>query len=364
MISKLFKSGFLLALLLLASCSLRTARDQSKPAEPSPVAHAPAQENGPGSTPIEIPADPPPHTAEESLDNGARIVLKPKDPKKGGKSIEITDNIRSTEKEPALKSSDDLAAEAAQAQAAALKRIETISEKASAPKSLEQAPAESENGAEATTATVQPSRPAPPKITGVEPVTALKWLKNGNRRFSKGWLRKDGQAMKDVTRVAKSTETPHTIVISCSDSRVPPEIVFDQKLGEIFVIRTAGNVLDTVGIASIEHAVQNLGARLVLVMGHSSCDAVKTAVATPVSADAGSKSLNRMVAELHPFLRGTIGPDAKPSKGYEKEGWSVAKGVAADLVNRSEIIRQAVESGNLMIKSSLYHLDSGTVDFE
>ena len=95
---------------------------------------------------------------------------------------------------------------------------------------------------------------------GVEASKALGWLKNGNTRYRKGFLRKDGQSQKDIQRLA-SGQAPHSIVLSCSDSRVPPEIVFDQKLGEIFVVRNAGEIPDPASIASIEYAIEHLGSR-------------------------------------------------------------------------------------------------------
>ena len=114
----------------------------------------------------------------------------------------------------------------------------------------------------------------------VAPDTALKWLMNGNNRFVKTQLRmKEGQKPADIKRLS-SGQQPHAIVLSCSDSRVPPELVFDQKLGEIFVVRTAGEALGDNAVGSIEYAVEHLGSRLIVVMGHTSCGAVKAAHAT------------------------------------------------------------------------------------
>ncbi|OYZ22944.1 MAG: hypothetical protein B7Y39_07275, partial [Bdellovibrio sp. 28-41-41] len=106
------------------------------------------------------------------------------------------------------------------------------------------------------------------KVGAISPDKALGWLKNGNTRYSKGTFRKDGASSKDITRLSTG-QNPHTIVLSCSDSRVPPEVVFDQKLGEIFVVRTAGEMVDDSVLASIEYGVEHLGANLILVMGHS-----------------------------------------------------------------------------------------------
>lgn len=196
---------------------------------------------------------------------------------------------------------------------------------------------------------------------GIPADKALTWLKNGNKRYLNGFLRKDGQSAKDREKLA-SGQQPHTIVLSCSDSRVPPELVFDQKLGEIFVVRTAGEALDSSAIASIEYAVEHLGSQLILVMGHTSCGAVKAALGTMNGGDAGSPSLNKLVADLHPRLKEFA--SKAPSEGVKAESWANAKGVAKDLQERSKIVGDKVNAGALKVKVALYHLGSGVVDFQ
>jgi carbonic anhydrase len=196
---------------------------------------------------------------------------------------------------------------------------------------------------------------------GIAPEQAIKFLQNGNARFQSGKLRKDGQGKADIARLSKG-QKPHSIVLSCSDSRVPPEVVFDQKLGEIFVVRTAGESIDASAIASIEYAVEHLGSRLILVMGHSHCGAVKAALSTFGGKDAGSPHLNKLVADIQPriqeFSRAPASDDVK------QPSWANAKGVARDLLLRSEIIRKKVDSGDVAVKSALYDLRSGGVEVE
>lgn len=198
------------------------------------------------------------------------------------------------------------------------------------------------------------------KVGAVPPEKALGWLKNGNTRYLKGFWRKDGASQKDVTRLS-SGQTPHTIVLSCSDSRVPPEVVFDQKLGEIFVVRTAGEMVDDSVLASIEYGVQHLGANLILVMGHSSCGAVKAAFTTPQGTDTGSPYINALVAEVQPRIEKRMRNPA--SAGFVAEGWDNARGVSQKLLEKSQIIRDAAKSGTLRVESALYHLDSGKVEW-
>jgi carbonic anhydrase len=195
------------------------------------------------------------------------------------------------------------------------------------------------------------------------PVSAdksLGWLKNGNIRFVKGSVRNDGATKKDRERLAKGQQ-PHAIILSCSDSRVPPEVVFDQKLGEIFVIRTAGEALDDNAVGSIEYAVQHLGSNLIVVMGHESCGAVKAALSSLNGADLGSPALNGLVADLKPRLQKFAG--SKMSEGAIVESWANVEGVAKDLLYRSQIIRDGVASGDVKIVRAMYHMESGQVEW-
>lgn len=159
-----------------------------------------------------------------------------------------------------------------------------------------------------------------------------------------------------------SGQKPHSIILSCSDSRVPPEHIFDQALGEVFVVRVAGEALDDSVIASIEYAVEHLGSQLVFVMGHDSCGAVKAAMATPKGKSAGSPSLDRLVADIQPRIASRM-PASEAPTTVVAESTLNAWGVAADLLSRSQVIREAVQSGKVKIASGIYYLKSGQVDF-
>jgi carbonic anhydrase len=218
--------------------------------------------------------------------------------------------------------------------------------------------------------THETSTPAPKKVEASEgtkrvagPVPAEKslgWLKNGNARFISGRVRADGARASDRKRLALG-QKPHAVILSCSDSRVPPEVVFDQKLGEIFVIRTAGQALGANVIGSIEYAVEHLGANLIVVMGHESCGAVNAALASLKGTDLGSPSLNALAADIKPRIAKAAA--SQPSDKLIVEEWANVNGVARDLIDRSEILRDAVQSGDVKIERALYHLESGTVEF-
>lgn len=116
--------------------------------------------------------------------------------------------------------------------------------------------------------------------SAVKADSALKMLEAGNERFVAGDLQSPNQ--KPSRRIAtENGQKPFAVVVTCSDSRVPPEIIFDRGVGDIFVIRAAGNLLDDYGVGSVEYAVEHLGAKLVMVLGHSKCGAVKAALASP-----------------------------------------------------------------------------------
>lgn len=112
---------------------------------------------------------------------------------------------------------------------------------------------------------------------GVPVEDALRMLLEGNDRVVKGKTRGPNRTLQRRGEVAAG-QHPFAIVITCSDSRVPPELLFDQGYGDLFVVRTAGNVVDDVALGSIEYAVEHLGARLIVVLGHSKCGAVKATV--------------------------------------------------------------------------------------
>ena len=113
----------------------------------------------------------------------------------------------------------------------------------------------------------------------VPPAEAISRLKEGNERYTRGNPQHPHESSEERTQLAKS-QHPFAVVLGCADSRVPPEIVFDQGLGDLFVLRVAGNVIDDHSLGSIEYAVDHLAVRLIVVLGHQRCGAVKAAKET------------------------------------------------------------------------------------
>ncbi len=182
---------------------------------------------------------------------------------------------------------------------------------------------------------------------------SLERLKIGNARFVEDKL--DGK-LQDSSRRSELTggQQPYAIILSCADSRVVPELAFDTGLGELFVLRVAGNIANTSTIASIEYAVAHCGSKLIVVLGHQSCGAVTAAVG---GGDNGH-NLNHLLAHITPAIAAS-GEGASITDVVKKNAELVAK----DLCNRSEIIKNAVDSGEVQIAPAYYNLDSGKVDF-
>ncbi|WP_020567340.1 carbonic anhydrase [Neolewinella persica] len=178
-------------------------------------------------------------------------------------------------------------------------------------------------------------------------------LETGNKRFVADKL--DGK-LQDSSRRGALTggQEPYAIVLSCADSRVVPELAFDTGLGELFVVRVAGNIANTSSIASIEYAVAHIGSKVIVVLGHQSCGAVTAAVA---GGDNGH-NLNHLLAHVTPAIAAS------------KEGANIndvvkvnAELTAKELASRSSIISGAVAKGDLKIVPAYYNLDSGKIDF-
>ena len=178
-------------------------------------------------------------------------------------------------------------------------------------------------------------------------------LQKGNKNFVEDNLQRNIQTMSNRKSLVKG-QSPHTIVLNCSDSRVVPELIFDAGLGELFVVRVAGNVANTCSIASIEYAVAHLKSIVLIVLGHESCGAIKAAVD---GGDCGH-NLNHLLGHISPAINASE-KNASVTDITKKN----AQLTTQELMNQSSIIKDAVELGNLKIVSAYYHLSTGKVDF-
>ncbi|MDP9263141.1 MAG: carbonic anhydrase [Acidobacteriota bacterium] len=180
-------------------------------------------------------------------------------------------------------------------------------------------------------------------------------LMAGNKRFATGKPRAYG--LVELRRKLASGQSPHVIVLACSDSRVPPELIFDQGLGDLFVIRTAGNVADPVALGSIEYAVDHVHSTVLVVLGHQKCGAV---IAACSGEKMPSRNLEAIVEKINPAVT--------QAKTYAKADGLVEAAVkenvhqsAKDVLANSEILREAVKSGKLKVIEAEYQFDTGKV---
>lgn len=195
---------------------------------------------------------------------------------------------------------------------------------------------------------------------GPAPAAIFKDLQDGNARFVEDNVKGENRGPSRRKELATG-QKPSAIILSCSDSRVAPELLFDKGLGELFVIRVAGNVLDAAGVASIEYAIEHLGARLIAVMGHESCGAVKAALSTPKGKSAGSADLDKLLTFISTDEAGK--ESMKSDSTVRKPVMFNVDKVADKLVKRSKIVKSAVDSGKISIVKAVYGLESGKVDF-
>jgi len=205
----------------------------------------------------------------------------------------------------------------------------------------------------------------------VTPDEALQKLMDGNQRYVENHM--TGSKLCDLstrTSLAKS-QHPYAIILTCSDSRVPPEILFDKGLGEIFVIRVAGNVPDPVVLGSIEYAAEHLGSPLVMVLGHERCGAVKATVDAK-GKSSGSKNIDAIVKIVAPAVKAAArdcqacGDDKKCADTKKDEFVECvvdanAKIVAASLTKNSKILKHLSHEKKIRIVAAKYDLDDGKV---
>lgn len=180
-------------------------------------------------------------------------------------------------------------------------------------------------------------------------------LMAGNARFVAG--KPQTYALASLRQKLASGQSPHVIILSCSDSRVSPELTFDQSLGDLFVIRAAGNVADPVGLGSIEYAVDHFHSPLLVVLGHQKCGAV-------IAACSGEKMPSANLEAIMKKIDPAVAQARTSAKADDLVELAIKENVhqsAKDVLANSEIIRNAVKSGKLSVIEAEYQFDSGEV---
>jgi len=195
---------------------------------------------------------------------------------------------------------------------------------------------------------------------------ALARLQEGNLRFAGGDPSHDSRSDRARRGELTSTQQPFAVILGCSDSRVPVEIVFDQGLGDLFVIRVAGNVVAPSQIGSVEFAAERFGTRLVVVLGHSSCGAVQaTLEQLRRPRENQSRNLHSIVDRIRPSVEALLhtGLRDDPDALLRQAVRANVRASVAHLRHGSQVIEQLVQQGGLLVVGAEYSLETGIVEF-
>jgi carbonic anhydrase len=195
---------------------------------------------------------------------------------------------------------------------------------------------------------------------------ALERLRQGNRRFVSDSRQEAGLAAQSRRRELVGGQEPLAIILGCSDSRVPAEIIFDQGLGDLFVIRVAGNIIAPSLVGSVEFAAERFGTRLVVVLGHSACGAVlATLEDLERPAENRSPNLRSIVDRIRPSVMPLLesGPPRDRDDLVHQAVRANIRASAGQLRHGSAILERLVENDGLLVVGAEYSLETGVVEF-
>ena len=214
-----------------------------------------------------------------------------------------------------------------------------------------------------------PRRAARPVLTlppAIAASDALVRLRDGNGRFVSG-LRSLETLMSHLRRSAfVAGQAPFAVVLGCSDSRVPVEMVFDQGLGDLFVIRVAGNIVAPSQIGSVEFAAERFGTRLVVVLGHTRCGAIDATLdELQQPSERQSRNLASIVGRVKPAVEGLLGTALKDDRAAlaREAGRANVRASAAALRRGSPLLERQIEAEGLLVVGAEYALETGVVEF-
>ena len=200
---------------------------------------------------------------------------------------------------------------------------------------------------------------------GVTAREALTRLRDGNRRFVSDERRLDIRVTPTQREALAAGQQPFAIVLGCSDSRVPAELVFDQGLGDLFVIRVAGNIVAPSQVGSVEFAASRFGARLVVVLGHTQCGAVQAALEEAAMPAPHSTNIKSIVDLIRPSIETVlaVAPPGDHSRVLDQAIRANVRASADHLRHGSPMLEQLIQSNGLVVVGAEYSLETGEVDF-
>ena len=195
---------------------------------------------------------------------------------------------------------------------------------------------------------------------------ALARLRDGNRRFVSDARNGDASANRTRRQALAAGQEPFAIILGCSDSRVPAELVFDQGLGDLFVIRVAGNIVASSQIDSVEFAAARFGTRLVIVLGHSQCGAVTATLEVlqqPI--DQRSRNLRAIVGRIRPSVEALLATELRddPEALLQQAVRANIRASVNQLRHGSEVLERLTTTDGLVIVGAEYSLETGVVCF-
>ncbi|RTR30255.1 carbonic anhydrase [Deinococcus radiophilus] len=192
------------------------------------------------------------------------------------------------------------------------------------------------------------------------PNEALGALEDGNARFFSGQARRPEMSANE-RRAQIIGQTPFAAILACSDSRVPVELVFDQGLGDLFVVRVAGNVVGETGLGTLEYAIRHLKVHLVMVMGHEGCGAVGAAMSPQAEIDQEPEHLRRLICSIQPSVADL--PLIRDKKARMREAVISNVRHQVQRLREQPVVREAEQSGRIRVVGGFYEIGSGAVDF-
>lgn len=200
----------------------------------------------------------------------------------------------------------------------------------------------------------------------ISALEALEWLRDGNRRFVSGIRSDEGVSIPARREELVAGQDPFAVVLGCSDSRVPPEMVFDQGLGDLFVVRVAGNIAAPSAVGSVEFAAARLGVRLVVVLGHSGCGAVEAALEEfqlpeEEQSDDLASILDHLRRPVEEVLETGLGDD--PFALMDQAVRASVSHTADRLRHDSGVLGELIRSDGLVVVGAEYSLETGVVEF-
>ena len=186
--------------------------------------------------------------------------------------------------------------------------------------------------------------------TTLSPEAALQQLIDGNRRFAEGRMTSFAEDLELLKAKTAERQEPFAAVLSCADSRVPVELIFDQSIGHLFVTRVAGNIATSAMIASLEYGAAVLGTRVIMVLGHANCGAVKASIE--------AKAVPGQISNLYPYIRPAVDQAGSDLDRAIKANAKIQAGL---LRQSSPVLAEQIKENRLKVVAGFYDLATGVV---